>query len=271
VPAEERGLTFWYRTSHTEGGVRYFSPARRLTLPGGPPVATIHLEIAHNAYDSDLTGEIRVPGGAASPALTIPLPGTSAATSSDWVNGASAIGNVEWTFDIPVPDGLASTYLPPGPSQPWALFLNEGGFVNRSGRLLAFRLIWHSPSGDEEYAGGPSPALTVEGTTTQAWIPESVVDAGGSPIPSTRFTLFPNPAPAGGRVTFALPAGSARELQIFDLAGRRVGAAPVRANGPGAVALWTARDHAGRSVAPGIYFVRAGERTLGRLVIVAAR
>ena len=270
VPSEERGRVYWYRISHPEGGLRYFSPARLLSLPTGPPVATIHLEIAHNAYDTDLTGEIRAPGGAASPALTIPLPGTSAATSSDWVNGASAIGNVEWTFDIPVPAGVASTYLPPGPSQPWALYVNEGGFLNRSGRILDYRLIWHGPSGDEEYVGGPTPAPTLEGATTQAWIPASVVDAG--PVrPSARFTLFPNPAPAGGRVTFALPAGSAaRFVQIFDLAGRRVGAVPVRSDGPSATATWTALDHAGRAVAPGIYFVRSGERTLGRMVIVAS-
>jgi hypothetical protein len=270
VPPGERGRVYWYRMSHSEGGLRYFSPARQLTLPTGSPAATIHLEIAHNAYDSDLTGEIRVPGGADSPALTISLPGTSAATSSEWVNGVSTLGNVEWTFDIPVPDGVAATYLPPGPSQPWALFLNEGGFVNDSGRLLDFRLIWHGPSGDQEYVGGPTLEPTVEGATTQAWIPESVVDAGG-PQPSTRFTFFPNPAPGGGQVTFALPAGSLGEVQIFDLAGRRVGAAAVRTNGPTALARWTARDRAGRTVAPGVYFVRAGERTLGRMVIVASR
>jgi len=269
VPAEERGRVYWYRISHSEGGLRYFSPARQLTLPSGPPVATIHLEIAHNAYDSDLTGEIRVPGGAETPAFTIPLPGTSAATSTDWVNGLSTTGNVEWTFDIPVPDGVAASYLPPGPSQPWALFVNEGGFLNTSGRILDYRVIWHSPTGDQEYAGGPTPALTIEGQTTQAWVPESVVDAG--PIrASGRFALFPNPAPAGGRVTFALPSGVAGEVLIFDLAGRRVGSAPVRASGPTAVATWSARDRAGRLVAPGIYFVRAADRTLGRMVIVAS-
>src|SRR5262249_15105123 len=160
------------------------------------------------------------------------LPGTSAATSSDWVNGTSVTGNVEWTFDIPVPDGVADTYLPPGPSQPWALFVNEGGFINRSGRILDYRLIWHAPGGDETYVGGPTPAPTIEGATTQVWIPESVVSVG-APAPSARFSLFPNPAPAGGRVTFALPAGSAREVQIFDLAGRRVGAAAVRTAGQG--------------------------------------
>jgi subtilisin family serine protease len=270
VPSQERGRVYWYRMSHSEGGLRYFSPARSLTLPAGSPVATIHLEIAHNAYDSDLTGEIRVPGGAASPALTIPLPGTSAATSSDWVDGASTLGNVEWTFDIPVPDGAAASYLPPGPSQPWALFLDEGGFLNRSGRLLDFRLIWHGPSGDEEYVGGPTPEPTVEGQTTVAWIPQTVVDAGG-PAASTRFTFFPNPAPGGGQVTFAVPAGAVREVQIFDLAGRRVGTAAVRTSGQTAVARWTARDRDGRTVAPGVYFVRAGERTLGRMVIVASR
>jgi hypothetical protein len=270
VPAEERGAVYWYRVSHSEGGLRYFSPARPLTLPSGPPVATIHLEIAHNAYDTDVTGEVRVPGGADHPALTIPLPGTSAATSTDWVNGASTIGNVEWTFDIPVPDGVAASYLPPGPSQPWALFVTEGGFINRSGRILDYHVIWHSPSGDQEFVGGPTPEPTIEGATTQAWVPESVVDAG-PPLAAGRFALFPNPAPTGGRVTFALPAGSAREVQIFDLAGRLVGTAPLRTSGQSAVALWTARDRAGRAVAPGIYFVRAGDRTLGRMVIVAAR
>ena len=61
------------------------------------------------------------------PALSFPLPGTSAAIASDWVNGVSALGNVSWTFHVEVPAGEASAWLPPAPSRPWWLRVTEGG------------------------------------------------------------------------------------------------------------------------------------------------
>jgi hypothetical protein len=267
VAAEDRGRGYWYRISHSEGGLRYFSPARSVVLPTGPPAATIRLKIAHNAYDNDLTGDIVVPGGSATPAFTLPLPGTSAAMSSDWTNGTSTLGNVEWTFEISVPAGLAESYLPPSQSSPWQLRVGEGGFLNRSGRILDYRLIWHGPSGDQEYAGGPLPQLTVEGSESNAWIPASVV--GVDPMPArSAFSLYPNPAVSGGRVSFTLPGSTVDRVEIFDLAGRRVGSVATRGL---TTAAWTARDRSGQPLAPGIYFVREGSRPLGRMVIVSSR
>src|SRR5204862_704782 len=77
VPANERGITFWYRVSYSEGGIRYDSPARRFQSPSGPAIATILLTVVHDAYDHDLTGVIQASGGGST--FSVPLPGTSAA------------------------------------------------------------------------------------------------------------------------------------------------------------------------------------------------
>lgn len=267
VAEEDRGRVYWYRVSHSEGGLRYFSPARSVVLPSGPPSATIQLRVAHNAYDNDVTGAILVPGASETPALTLPLPGTSAATASEWTNGTSTLGNIEWTFEIPVPAGAADAYLPPSQSSPWQLRVVEGGFVNRSGRILDYRLIRHGPSGDQEFIGGPAPQLTIEGGESNAWIPASVVGVEPTPARSV-FSLYPNPAPSGGRVALTLPGSVSSRVDIYDLAGRRVGSIAPR--GSTSVA-WTARDRSGRDLAPGMYFVRDGSRPLGRMVIVSSR
>src|SRR5206468_2448492 len=105
----------------------------------------------------DVGGSAGVP-----PALSFPLPGSSAAVASDWVDGTSVTGNIASTFRIEVPTGAADTWLPPSTVSPWWLRVTEGGFLNRSGRVTSYRLIQHTISGDVVYVGGPLPLQTLE-------------------------------------------------------------------------------------------------------------
>jgi hypothetical protein len=121
VPGNERGVPFWYRVAYSEDGARWNGPARRFASPVGPPVATVEVTIAHNAYDNDVDATVDIGGGSSSsldgspdtpPALSYPLPGSAAAIATDWVTGLSTNGNIAWTFAIEIPPGPAELYLP---------------------------------------------------------------------------------------------------------------------------------------------------------------
>ena len=278
VPGSERGVPFWYRISYTEGGVRYDGPARRFMSPAGPPAATVELTIVHNAYDTDVDavielgagqGPIAAPGGAGSPppALTYPLPATVAAVASDWVTGASANGNIAWSFAVDIPQGAANAYLPPDPGQPWRLRVTEGGFLNRSGRVSEFRIIYHGPGGDHVTMGGPLPVQTVEGVTSYAWAPASATGVGALVV-AGNLRVGPNPLPAGAMVTFAIASAPHGDLRVFDLAGREVGRAPFRDEQGAWQARWVAGDPGGRALPAGLYFARAGSAGVARLVVL---
>jgi hypothetical protein len=186
VPVQEYGAPFWYRIAYSENGSRHTTAPQRMISPSGPRAATIEVTIVHNAYDTDVDAEVLAGpedagsiglGSAASPPIVIPVPGTSAAVSNDWVTGTSTTGNVAWGFSIPVPAGDADSYLPPSASSPWMLSLHEGGFVNRRGRITEYRIIWHSPQGDVVFEGGPVPQGTLEGQTINVWAPQEAVGA----------------------------------------------------------------------------------------------
>jgi hypothetical protein len=199
----------------------------------------------------------------------MPLPASSAATSSDWVNGVSAFGNVEWTFTIPVPAEAPAAYLPPGPGAVWWLRLDEGGFLNRSGRLTRYQLTWHAPGGDVEFEGGPTPQQTFEGQSHYASMPQGMVGvAGRGPRPGLRFG--PNPVVSGGVVEFSMPgegAGRADRVRVYDLIGREVGGAPLVGGASGLRARWEARSAGGAPLPAGLYFARAAGAS-ARLVVV---
>ena len=195
VPVGERGAPFWYRVAWTEAGTRSATAARRFVSPSGPSAATLLVTIVHNAYDTDVDAAIEAGGGA----VTFPVPGTTAAVSSDWVDGTSTTGNVAWSFRIEVPAGSADLWLPPGPSTPWTLRVGEGGFVNRSGRVTDYRLVYHLEGGDVTYTGGPMPLLTIEGQTVTAMIPQNTVDVGPSRTTTPGLRAGPNPVGAGAR------------------------------------------------------------------------
>jgi hypothetical protein len=226
----------------------------------------IEVTLVHNAYDQDVSAAV-VAGDPQQPDLSIPLPGSSAAVSSDWVSGLSATGNVSWTFRVPVPAGTAGSLLPPTPSRPWTLRVQEGGFVNRSGRVTSYRLVYHWPPNDIEYQGGPVPQQTFEGGTVSVTIPYDLVGVGPE-VPGTGLRFGPNPASAGSEIRFVREGGRSSEVMIFDLGGRRLARVPLAPAGDSAAGVWTACDARGRPLAPGLYVARltSGERF--RIVIL---
>jgi hypothetical protein len=268
VPTIERGQPFWYRVAYVEGGTRWIGSSRRFASPAGPPVATVRYAIVHNELDHDLTGSIDAlslaPQGAT---YSIPLPGTSAADSTDFVDGASATGNIVWYGHVDFADPGVAALLPPGTTNHWRIGLDEGGYLNRSGRLTAFQLVWHSPGGDIVYDGGPLPLPTVEGAHVTAAIPYGV--AGVAPTPAIAGLRFgPTPVGRGGSVRFEDVRGVAREVRVYDVTGREMGRAPFEGPGDARVATWTARDARGGALAPGLYIANAGDGRSVRILVL---
>ncbi|TMQ73343.1 MAG: hypothetical protein E6K81_04915 [Candidatus Eisenbacteria bacterium] len=275
VPANERGVPFWYRVATTEDQVRWEGPSRRFVSPLGPPVATVEVTVVHDAYDHDLDAAIEV-GGSASlmaqetspPALVYPLPASSAAVASEWVTGASTTGNVAWTFAVDLPAGEVEATLPPDGAHPWRLRVTDGGYLNRVGRITDYRVIWHAAGGDQTFLGGPVPLQTIEGATVYAAAPVPVVGVDG-PTAVSRLRAGPNPVPGGGAVTFALPVVPREDLRVYDLAGRAVGRARFTGHAGVWEARWEARDAAGAPLRSGLYFARVQGSGAVRLAVLA--
>ncbi len=273
VPPAEQGVTFWYRVSFLEAGVRHSGPARPVTSDVAASAATLEAVIVHNAYDHDLDAAFEAVSGYAGPPATLllPLPASSSAVTSTWVSGLSATGNIEQTFRMEVPAAMASGFLPPSDSSPWTLRATEGGYLNRAGRIERFRLTWHAPGGDVIYDGVPSSASTLEGATTRVRIPAAVTGIGDLPptAVASGLVLSPNPARSGATIAFSASLAGASEVLVFDLAGRRVGRAPLVATSKDrAEARWKAQDVHGTALAPGVYFARAGRSPARRLVVI---
>ncbi len=273
VPPSERGQLFWYRVAYTEGGARHTSPERAHRAPIGAAAATVELTIVHNAYDTDVDGAVEVGGAggsgigeSATPALVLPLEGSSTAVSHDWVTGASVTGNVAWTFRLAVPAGPAEAYLPASAQNPWLLRLEEGGYVNRSGRVTEFRVVWHGPDGDVVTEGGPLPQPTLEGQT--AYVSAPYATTGVDIVESGDGIFGPNPVRAGSTVHFRLPRGAASEIVIQDVRGRRLARVPLRPEGEESRGAWRAAREDGGPLGSGIYFARATGGPTLRLVVI---
>ena len=273
VPNGEEGTAFWYRASYTEGGARYDTPARRVTSPSGPPVATIQATIVHNAYDNDIVAQIVVGDGGAqtgpqASGRTFPLPGSALAISSDWVSGLSATGNVAWTFSVDVPAGAGiGSFLPPRPDNPWRLDVTEGGFLNRSGRVTDFRVIVHNPNSDDVYLGTPLPQQTIEGASVHVTTPANALDV---PVtgPGLELRMGPNPVVAGSRVRFWSARPITEPVRVLDLQGREMARFAFTPSGGGYGATWEARDRAGHPLTPGLYFAHLGRQAGVRVVVL---
>ena len=278
VPGNERGTPFWYRVAYTEGNVRREGPPRRFVSPSGPPIATVEVTVVHNAYDNDVDAAIELggsgspstldgPGASMSPVLTYALPGSSAAIANEWVTGSSTIGNIAWTFAIDIPAGPVGAYLPPDGDHLWRLRVTEGGFLNRVGRVTGYRVIWHSPAGDQVTQGGPLPLQTIEGGTLYAQAPGGVLGVGArAPLPTLR--VGPNPVQDGSAVAFSLTHAPRGDLRVYDLAGREVGRAAFTGGEGVWQARWEARDAAGGVLRGGVYFARVGEAGVVRLAVL---
>ena len=268
VPEAERGVTYWYRAAWTENGVRFASPARRLGSPLGPSVGMIEVTIVHNAYDGDVEGVIEAgisapqssnPSGAS---VSLPLPGSTAAVETDWVNGISTAGNIARTFRIDIPAGSAEALLPASTSTPWFLRVTEGGLLNRSGRITRFRVTRYDEDGDQVTIGGPIPRQTIEGSTTTISAPPVLLGVDGPSTSAPGLRVGPNPARAGQALTFVTRARPAGPLAIFDVIGRRVAGAPFVPTGDGQwQARWVSRTPDDVPRASGIYFARSGAQS----------
>ena len=82
---------------------------------------------------------------------------------------------------------------------------------------------------------------------------------------------FPNPTRGPVRLAFSPGGAGEADIEILDVAGRRVRTLTRFAAARGAVELtWDLRDDAGRRVPPGVYLadVRSGDRVLSRRVLV---
>lgn len=262
VPLPEAGQAFWYRVAYSEQGVRWATPARRFTSPGAPSVATLDVTIVHNAYDSDVEAVIAAPASG----VSFPLPGTSGAIASDYVDGESVTGNESWSFRIEVPPGAADASLPPDDAHPWTLSVTDAGEIDRTGRVTDYRLTWHAAGGDQVFTGSPLPCPTLQGGTVSARIPPSSLAVGGGA--GAAFTAGPNPARAGAAVSFRLARPAAPEVTVFDLAGRRVARVPLAAAGGTWAGTWSGRDDAGRALPAGIYLARNGPQHVLRIALL---
>ena len=94
----------------------------------------------------------------------------------------------------------------------------------------------------------------------------------GNDAAGMKLKLAPNPARAGGRISFTLECPTAAALALFDVNGRRVATLIEGdlAAGPHAL-TWTGLDDAGRSVGAGSYFLileAAGKRRVTRVSVV---
>jgi hypothetical protein len=232
------------------------------------------VRIVHDAYDHDIAAVVKVggstgelwsgPKASGQTPLTFPLPGSTNAVSSDWVSGTSATGTVAWNFEIQVPAGVADSYLPPSSAEPWTLEVSDDGYVNRSGRIDAFRIVWHGPLGDQVYEGTPVPRQTLEGQTVGAVVPNAPTSVG-TPQTGPEFRAGPSPVRAGGLVTFVAALRDPGEARVFDLAGRVAGRVPFVPEGDHWVGRWQTSNES--SVRAGVYFARAGKTTT-RIVVV---
>ena len=134
---------------------------------------------------------------------------------------------------------------------------------------MSYRLIHHASGGDAVYQGGPMPLSTIEGQTVVATVPGNPVGVGTGPQTSRNLRVGPNPARLGTRVEFIAGQGAGREVEIFDLEGRRVARLPFVSGSGARRAAWTLRDQRGQSVRPGVYLARAAEGERVRVVVLS--
>lgn len=257
VAIAERGVPHWYRVAWRDGGLERFSEAVRLVAPSGPSIATVRVTLVHDALDSDVEGTVLAGAGA----VELQVPGSGAALSSDWVDGVSATGTIAWSFELPIPSAAGSAWVPPSAASPWTLRVREDGYLNRSGRISAFDVVWHSPGGDVTYSCTQVPSPTVEGGVVRVNIPAATTGADVASAPLVR--AHPNPARSRERVTIMLPAGAASAMTVHDVAGRLVARFDVPASEAPRIVAWSG---AGRR--PGIYLIRSGPLPATRLVLL---
>jgi subtilisin family serine protease len=186
------GNTYWYRVEWIDALGTHLEPPVPVDFGIVPRVATLYYSIAHNAVDNDLfirvgTDHMYDPGthvgdadferlgpaesGQDSMRVLLPTPPNT---------GTSTLGTVEhfWSVGLTTGDNVGA-YLPPSIAHPWFLYVLDGGFVNRTGRVTSFSMFVNDSPGS---AGGvtyvtdhqPMPQPSGEFGVVPAilWIPE---------------------------------------------------------------------------------------------------
>ncbi len=143
-------------------------------------------------------------------------------------------------------------------------------FVDPADFPLGFALADSSPciaagnpldTCDEDLAGRlrPDPPATPpdQGCYESPRGSASAVGEAVGDLRRASLALHPNPARPSCQVQFSLPAASAIDLDVYDVAGRRLRRLWSGTLGPGAHAFaWDGDDEAGRPAASGVYFLR---------------
>ncbi|HEY2954118.1 MAG TPA: S8 family serine peptidase [Candidatus Eisenbacteria bacterium] len=191
-PALVPGRTYWYRVewvdllsaAHPEPPV----PADYGQLAR---VATVFYSLVHNTPDNDLTVRVGAdlnydPGALGQANFEVLGPGESKQDSAHVLlptppnTGTSTVGTIEhfWSLGFNAGDG-AEAYLPPVRGQPWFLWVMDGGFVNRTGRVTGFSMFVNDSPGSAsgttyvtDHAPMPQPMVEGGEVPVTLWIPE---------------------------------------------------------------------------------------------------
>ena len=279
-PALVVGHRYWYRLEWIDGtGGAHAVPATSVDFGRLAAVATVRFAVAHNAIDNDLLMRVGAdldydignigeadferlgPGEAEADSVVLVLSPPNAATS--------AIGNAihYFSMDFTAADGV----LPLLPPAPWFLYVQDAGFVNRTGRVTDFSItVWDAPGSTTgttyvtNHLPMPQPTGEFGLNPARLWIPESSTLAAEAGLPGLTLALPPRPNPTTGRTTFEYLVGSdaaasadAVRLALYDMQGRLV--RELR-RGPATqgrhVVEWDGTDSRGERVAAGIYLAR---------------
>ena len=176
--------TYWYAIEQVGTPGTFMEPPLPVTLGEARAVAQLKYSITHNAYSNDLL--VLVGTG---PQLNNPnrifdglSPGDADSVSEETGEPTTGTTRYEFTQRLTSLDDVEQ-FLPPSDDNPWFLSVQEGGFVNRNGRVNSFQLDILDEDGNvmESYTTGDlTPQQTVETQTTALWIPDDPeINTGG--------------------------------------------------------------------------------------------
>lgn len=112
-------------------------------------------------------------------------------------------------------------------------------------------IFWSVQAIDASFAGSAFAEEQILGD------PTGVIAIEALPTTYALHAVAPNPFGASTTIRFDLPRAGQARLEIFNVMGRRVRVLENGEMNPGRYApVWDGRDEAGRSVSPGVYFVR---------------
>jgi endonuclease/exonuclease/phosphatase family metal-dependent hydrolase len=174
----------------------------------------------------------------------------------DALQAQLALGSVELTggggrFSIV---GGFDPALVGGTPQAYTLHFDDSNFNGAADSVITASLVFHSS--DEPLPGAAAqPDLVV---TLRAKILVATDVAAALPVTTRLYAPFPNPPQqTGTTLRFDLAQAGDVQLDVFDVAGRRVARLAAAAFGRGTHAVrWDGRGDGGRPLGSGVYFVR---------------